>query len=191
MHPEIVQSVPGKCPKCGMDLVERQEGVVASGIKRDDYTPLAVIIGIILSVIAVLGYESFLRGAFSWHTVMMHFMAGFFIVFAGFKLLDLRGFVEGYATYDLIAQRLPVYGFIYPFIELGLGLLYLGGMSTFALHLVTFILMTINGLGVVMKLLKKEAFQCACLGTFLKVPLTKISLIEDFGMAIMALSMIV
>ena len=23
MHPEVVQSSPGKCPKCGMDLVEK------------------------------------------------------------------------------------------------------------------------------------------------------------------------
>lgn len=191
MHPEIVQLVPGKCPKCGMDLIEKPAGVVVSGIKGDDYAPLAVIIGIILSVIAVLGYEGFLSGDFSWHMVMMHFMAGFFIVFAGFKLLDLQGFAEGYRTYDLIATKVPAYGLIYPFIELGLGLLYLGGMNTFALHLFTFILMTVNGMGVVIKLLKKEAFQCACLGTFLKVPLTKVSLIEDFGMALMALAMIV
>ena len=24
MHPEVVQSEPGKCPKCGMDLVEKK-----------------------------------------------------------------------------------------------------------------------------------------------------------------------
>jgi hypothetical protein len=47
-----------------------------------------------------------------------------------------------------------------------------------------------NGLGVLIKITKKEHFQCACLGTFLKVPLTKVSLIEDFGMALMALLMI-
>ncbi|HWC60228.1 MAG TPA: heavy metal-binding domain-containing protein [Verrucomicrobiae bacterium] len=23
MHPEVVQNSPGKCPKCGMDLVEK------------------------------------------------------------------------------------------------------------------------------------------------------------------------
>ena len=23
MHPEIVQNKPGKCPKCGMDLIEK------------------------------------------------------------------------------------------------------------------------------------------------------------------------
>ncbi|ODU25168.1 MAG: hypothetical protein ABS95_00955 [Verrucomicrobia bacterium SCN 57-15] len=24
MHPEVVQDKPGKCPKCGMDLVEKR-----------------------------------------------------------------------------------------------------------------------------------------------------------------------
>lgn len=24
MHPEVVQATPGKCPKCGMDLVEKK-----------------------------------------------------------------------------------------------------------------------------------------------------------------------
>lgn len=24
MHPEVIQDTPGKCPKCGMDLVEKK-----------------------------------------------------------------------------------------------------------------------------------------------------------------------
>ena len=49
------------------------------------------------------------------------------------------------------------------------------------------IVMGFSGIGVTLKLWKGEEFQCACLGTFLKVPLTKITLIEDFGMAGLAL----
>lgn len=36
-----------------------------------------------------------------------------------------------------------------------------------------------------------EQFQCVCLGTFLKVPLTKVTLVEDFGMAALAALMLV
>lgn len=189
MHPEVIANEPGTCPKCGMHLVEKSIQPMKS--LGNDYTPLVVVIGIILVAVAILGYQSMLAGTFSWHQVMMHFMAGFFIVFAGFKLLDLKGFVEGYTTYDLIAGKIHVYGYIYPFIELGIGLLYLGGLNTLELHLFTFVLMTINGIGVARTLAKKELFQCACLGTFLKVPLTKITLVEDFGMALMALWMII
>lgn len=52
------------------------------------------------------------------------------------------------------------------------------------------ITMIFSGIGVANKLLKREPFQCVCIGTFLKVPLTKITLIEDFGMAILALIML-
>ncbi len=193
MHPDVEQNEPGSCPQCGMNLVEKKSGAShapASVSTQDDYTPLVVIIGLILVTIATVTYRSFLEGIFSWHEVMMHGMAGFFLVFAGFKLLDLKGFAEGYATYDLIAGKFYSYGYVYPFVELGLGLLYLGGMNTFWLHVFTLVLMTVNGTGVVIKLAKKEPFQCACLGTFLKVPLTKVTLIEDFGMAAMALWMI-
>ncbi len=51
--------------------------------------------------------------------------------------------------------------------------------------------MAFSGLGVAIKLLKGEEFQCACLGTFLKVPLTKITLIEDFGMALLAFILLI
>ena len=52
-----------------------------------------------------------------------------------------------------------------------------------------FLIMSFSGIGVAIKLIKKEKFQCVCLGTFLKVPLTKVTLVEDFGMAAFALIM--
>jgi hypothetical protein len=189
MHPEIEQETAGLCSRCKMALVEKGSSAVMKS-QENDYTPLVVIIGVIVASVAILAYGSSLAGTFSWHEVMMQLMAVFFIVFAGFKLLDLKGFADGYATYDLIAQRFYLYGYIYPFVELGLGLLYLGGLNTFSLNLFVLVLMTINGTGVLVKLAKKEPFQCACLGTFLKVPLTKVTLVEDFGMAAMALWMI-
>lgn len=33
MHPEVVQDEPGKCPKCGMDLVKKEES--ADGMESD------------------------------------------------------------------------------------------------------------------------------------------------------------
>jgi hypothetical protein len=50
--------------------------------------------------------------------------------------------------------------------------------------------MGFSGLGVTLKLAKKEKFQCVCLGTFLKVPLTKVTVLEDFGMVGLALVML-
>lgn len=189
MHSEVQQSNPGKCPKCGMNLVLASESAShahrtdSGGIKQ--YYPLFLIIGIIL--LASFATEIRNWQSSSWHAVMSHFMAGFFLVFSGFKFLDLKGFAEGYSTYDLLAKRIPAYGFIYPFIELYLGLSYLGGFFPYATNWIAFMVMGFSSIGVAKSLLKKQKFQCACLGTIIKVPLSNITLVEDLVMAVMAL----
>jgi hypothetical protein len=193
MHPEVRQQTPGKCSICGMALVgDNQSENQTSSITNteESYWPLVVVIGLISLSTAALSLQAWMTGRFSWEQAMQAFMAGFFLVFAGFKLLDLPGFADGYATYDLLAKRWHGYGYVYPFLELLLGLAYLTGFMPMVTNLVTVILLGFSGLGVAQKLLKRERFQCACLGTFLKVPLTKVTLVEDFGMAAMAVIML-
>ena len=158
---------------------------------KESFMPLVIIILLITVVVTSLGIRDILHNEFSWNTCMQHFMAGFFLVFSGFKLLDLKGFVQGYSQYDLLAMKVREYGYIYPFLELSLGIAYLVGVMSPFLHLFTFLLMAFSGIGVLKKLAKKEKFTCACLGTFLNVPLTKITVVEDFGMAAMALLMLI
>ncbi len=189
MHPEITQKMSGKCSICKMDLVKENE-VHSMHQEKDNYYPLFVIIGMIMVVVLTLGLHDQSLGTFSWTKLMMNFMAGFFLVFGGFKLLDLKGFAEAYSTYDLIAKKVKNYGYIYPFIEISLGLIYMLGYQNYLINFFTLVLMFISGLGVAISLLDNKKFQCACLGTIIKVPLTKITLVEDFGMAIMALWML-
>lgn len=184
MHPEIQQDKPGNCPKCGMRLVTKEE--LNQPSTSNNYTPLVVIISLITVVAIVLGFRDLQLGAFAIHKLISYFMAGFFLVFSGFKLMDLKGFAEGYSTYDLLAKRAFSYGYIYPLIELFFGLSMVVGFQPKSLLWIELIVMGFSGLGVAIKLAKKEKFQCACLGTFLKVPLTKVTLIEDFGMAVLA-----
>jgi hypothetical protein len=195
MHKEISQNKPGKCPKCGMKLLLQKDIQKTGNGHQDepnnitgisDYIPLLIIISLILLVTAVLSLKDFNSCLLSLQNTMRYFMAGFFLVFSGFKLLDVKGFEEGYSTYDLLAKRVFSYGYLYPFLELGLGLAYVVGYMSVWVILLTFFLMTFSRVGGAIKILKKERFQCACLGTFLKIPLTKVTLIEDFGMVIMA-----
>jgi YHS domain-containing protein len=150
------------------------------------YLPLAIVLALLLAAVVVLAWGDPSTGVFLLRDSLVRFMAGFFLVFAGFKLLDLRGFAEGYATYDLLAQKVPAYGYVYPFIELAFGLVMLGGYHDAWLLWAEIAVMAFSGAGVAVKLARKEAFTCACLGTFLKVPLTKVALVEDFGMAALA-----
>lgn len=154
------------------------------------YYPLLLILGYITTVsYAGTGWTLDFPKEF-WETFMMNFMAGFFLVFSFFKLLDLKGFATTYASYDLLAARSRAYALAYPFIELALGLAYLFKIAPQAVNLFTFILMVFSGIGVVRVLLKRQVIRCACLGTALNLPMSTVTIVEDFSMAAMALWML-
>lgn len=156
--------------------------------RTTDYFPLVLILTFLLGGSALLQFR-----AASWDTgqFMADFMGGFFVVFSFFKLLDLRGFADAYSGYDVIASRWRAYGFVYPFLELLLGIAYLLRFELWWTSLATVILMLVGSVGVVRNLLRGNRIQCACLGTVFNLPMSTVTLAEDFGMAAMALIMLV
>lgn len=195
MHPEIVRDEPGTCPICHMDLVPQGPAPKAPRATEDkglgqltwrSYMPLVAIFTVLLLATAALSVNDAGLGNFEFEKSISYFMIGFFLTFATFKLMDLPGFAHGYQTYDLLAMRAPWYGYAYPFLELFFGLAMILAPFSRGLLIAEFAVMSFSGLGVAIKIAKKEEFMCACLGTFLKVPLTKVTLIEDFGMAALA-----
>lgn len=153
-----------------------------------DFIPLAVIFaGVCLLTIALQLFSGNLWTIFS---VMRFFMASFFLVFGAFKAVNLAGFASAYAMYDLIAARWYVYGYIYPFIELGLGGAYLLNWNPIITNVITLCIMAVSAVGVLRALTKGEHLMCACLGTLFKIPMTYVTLAEDLLMAGMALFML-
>lgn len=118
-------------------------------------------------------------------------MAGFFLVFSFFKLLNLSGFVQAYRGYDVIAAKSAAYAWAYPFIELALGVAYLTRWQPQVTHWATLAVMLISAAGVLNALRKRQLIECACLGTVFKLPMSKVTLIEDLSMAMMAAVMLV
>ncbi len=118
------------------------------------------------------------------------FMGVFFVIFAGFKLFSLKEFAYGFQTYDLIAKRSIIYAYMYPFIQLTIGIIFLLGYGKFATIVFVLVISMISGAGVLNALIKKQKVHCVCLGNFIKLPLSTVSFVEDFGMAAMALAMI-
>ena len=119
--------------------------------------------------------------------LMMDFMGIFFIVFSFFKFLDYKSFPNSFAMYDPLAKALPLYGWVYPFIETTLGLMFLFRFQLFTSIIITILLLSITTYGVVNVLKNKQTIQCACLGTAIKLPMTIATLIENGIMIIMAL----
>lgn len=158
------------------------------GSRWRDYTPLIIIIALTLSAACA---KQISYAEWSWMGWMHDFMGFFLIVFSMFKFFDLEGFADGFQMYDLLAKPVRAYAYLYPFIELGLGLGYLAHWQPKLIYSATVVVMTFGALGVIRALGKRLDIECACLGTVLRVPLSTVALTEDLGMAVMAAVMFV
>ena len=147
------------------------------------YYPLLLLVAFLVGVVALVEVRA---GSFLWGRAMGNFMGAFFLAFAFFKLLDLRGFADSYSSYDVVARRVPAYGYVYPFIELLLGVAYVTGFQPFATNLVTLVVMAVSSIGVIQSLLNKRKIRCACLGTVFNLPMSTVTLVEDGLMVAMA-----
>ena len=150
-------------------------------------TPLLLIFGIICILI---GVTMFIQNDISLMNAMMLSMSYFFLVFGIFKIINLHNFVNAYMTYDILAMRSKTYAYIYPFIEIILGIIYFFYIGGVYRDIFTFTLMTIGTIGIWQALQNKEEVPCACLGMVFKVPMTKVTLFENLFMSVMALVMV-
>lgn len=140
------------------------------------YKPILLIFGYVLAVSVIAGLNT---AEFDGGLAMRVFMAGFFLVFSFFKMLDLNGFADSYTMYDVIARKFRPWAYIYAFIELGLGLAYATNFAPLLTNAATLVVMTISIIGVLQSVLNKRAIQCACLGAVFNLPMSTVTIIED------------
>ncbi|MEM9344876.1 MAG: MauE/DoxX family redox-associated membrane protein [Pseudomonadota bacterium] len=107
------------------------------------------------------------------------------------KLKDLERFATMFLTYDLLAQRWVRYGYVYPFIETGAGLLMFAGVLTWVSAPLALVAAGIGAVSVFKAVyLDKRQLKCACVGGDSRVPLGFVSLTENLMMIGMALWML-
>ncbi len=151
------------------------------------YKPLLVLFAYILGLSLLLGWKG---TSFSMVQTMSVFMAGFFLAFSFFKMLDLAGFASSYAMYDVVAKRFGAWGFIYPFVELALGLAYATDFQPLYTNIITLVVMSVSLIGVLETVLSKRTIRCACLGAVFNLPMSTVTVIEDSLMILMSAGMI-
>jgi hypothetical protein len=117
-------------------------------------------------------------------------MAAFFLVFSFFKMLNLKAFAESYVMYDVVARKIPVWAYIYAFVELALGIAYLINFNPFITNLITVVVMSASIVGVLQTVLNKKQIQCACLGAVFNLPMSTVTIIEDGLMIAMSITML-
>lgn len=137
-------------------------------------------------VIALFGVAALMTIALSQN--LMGFMGISLSMLATLKLMDIQSFADSFAKYDLITKRWSLYGKIYPFAELLIGL----GFLSHVLPLLTGIAATLVGVLGAISVFKavyidKMALNCACIGGNSKAPLGVVSFAENGIMAVMGL----
>lgn len=159
------------------------EGLEGGASWFETYKPILLIF-FYISLVTILINFNF--GHINYMQSMQHFMAGFFLVFSFFKLLNLKGFAESYVMYDVIAKQIPIWGYVYAIIELGLGIAYLINFNPLLTNSITFVVMSISIIGVLQSVLNKKKIQCACLGAVFNLPMSTVTIIEDALMIAMS-----
>ncbi len=152
------------------------------------YKPILLIAGYITVVSSIAAASG---DGFSGMMFMRVFMSGFFLTFSFFKMLDLRGFADSYAMYDVVAMKFKGWGYIYAFLELALGIAFAVNFEPVATNAFTAVLMSVSLVGVLQSVLNKKKIRCACLGAVFNLPMSTVTIIEDGLMILMSAAMLV
>ena len=173
---------------------EEPTPIITPFVEEENKTWLATykpILLIFLYIIAIAFIVSYKNNTINWMDAMRVFMAGFFLTFSFFKMLDLKSFAESYSMYDIVAKKLNNWGYIYAFIELSLGIAYAIHFQPIIVNIVTLIVMIISIIGVLQSVFNKRKIKCACLGAVFNLPMSTVTIIEDALMIAMSVAMLI
>ncbi len=175
-------------PKYTISAIQFNETEELAKSWFETYKPILLIFFYISLIVVLVQINS---ERFNIMMAMQYFMAGFFLVFSFFKFLNLKGFAESYVMYDVLAKRIPIWAYLYAFIEVSLGMAYLINFNPLVTNIFTFTVMSLSIIGVLQSVFNKRKIQCACLGAVFNLPMSTITIIEDALMIVMSGYMII
>jgi len=168
----------------GYDDLRRFFGQKVPEPGATSYTPVLVVFAVAALIAVAIDWLS-MRAISTM--VLPNFIAVAMCLLAMLKLQDVEKFSTMFLNYDLLARRWVPYGYIYPFAELGAGVLMLAGVLTW---LSAPVALFIGGIGAVSVFkavyIDKRELKCACVGGSSNVPLGFVSLTENLMMVAMA-----
>lgn len=174
--------------KYQISAIKQNDSIEETKSWFETYKPVLLIFGYIFLATALIELTTGKVDLARW---MRHFMAGFFLTFSFFKMLNLKGFKDSYLMYDIIARKIPSWGYVYAFTELLLGIAFLINFNPIITNSVTLVVMSISIIGVLKTVLDKKTIKCACLGDVFNLPMSTVTIIEDGLMIVMSLGMLV
>ncbi|MFD0940380.1 heavy-metal-associated domain-containing protein [Pedobacter boryungensis] len=185
---ELQEALGGNASKYQISAIAHSEAIEEAKSFFETYKPVLLLFGYV-GIISL--FASWQNETINGMLFMRFFMAGFFLSFSFFKLINLKGFAESYAMYDIVAKNFTPWGYIYAFIELGLGIAFAINFNPLITNWLTLIVMTISIIGVLQSVLNKRKIQCACLGAVFNLPMSTLTIIEDLLMIAMSVIMLI
>lgn len=141
---------------------------------------------ILFTLFGYLLLMSYLFTQQTHNSMMLNLMGLFFIIFSFFKVIHLKKFQKSFSRYDIFSKLVPPYGYVYPFIELLLGVFFILGYQLELTTVLTIVILTSTTIGVIDKLRKQQIIECACLGSVFNLPLSQVTVFENTAMIVMS-----
>ena len=120
-------------------------------------------------------------------SLMNNFMGTILILFGSLKLINLKKFSIIFKKYNIISQNLVLYSYLYPFIEIILGVLLLLKYNLNYVYKIVLILMIISLISVSLSIYKGDKLRCGCLGSLFHLPLSYVTISENIIMILFIL----
>ncbi|MDO1560287.1 glutaredoxin family protein [Brevundimonas sp. 2R-24] len=172
----------------GYDDLRRFFGARVPEEGATSYTPVLAVFAVAALIAAAVVWLRF--GSLASWVILPTFIAAAMCLLAMLKLQDVEKFSTMFLNYDLLAQRWPPYGYVYPFAELGAGVLMLAGVLTWLSAPVALFIGGIGAASVFKAVyIDRRELKCACVGGSSNVPLGFVSLTENLMMIGMAVWM--
>ena len=180
-----------KCCKQNKDLECNIQDIQEKTDDENNFYKFYPLILTFIFIIGGAGISQYNYDTWKWNQFMKNLMGIMLITFSYLKLLNLSGFKESFSNYDYLAKYVPIYGYIYPFIELILGILYIIEVFSILINSIVIVIFTFNLIQVGIVIYQGKKLECACMGSLgLKLPLSWVTIIEDIFMIAMAIAML-
>lgn len=155
--------------------------------KLRTFLPLIIIFSLV--ILWTLGRQ-YLYG-WNYANAMLDFMGAFFLLFGGLKVINWKKFALAFRAYDPLAKRSAFYAYLYPALEVLLGLSYQLHFPNLTLaNITTIVILSATTIGVIQNFKREDKLQCACLGGFFTIPLSWFTVFENVLMVAMAIAML-
>ena len=173
----------------GFDDLSAHLGKATKSKDATTYKPVIALFAVALLMAIAVTWLA-LGNAFTGQTVEW-FISISMVLLGLQKLQDVERFATMFLNYDLLAQRWVRYGYVYPFVETGAGLLMMAGVLTWLSAPAALFIASIGAISVFKAVyIDKRELKCACVGGDSKVPLGFVSLTENLMMVCMAIWML-